>query len=99
MRQILIIAPFVLVCTLLNGCRQQIDRPEADKRAQVALEGYSKSENLILTKFSTADVEDHGSSWFYKYTYDEKPRQLVSIIVSKDGRTEVTRMFEEKSVP
>jgi len=100
MKQILINALLVLmVCLFSNGCGHGIDRPEADRLAQAGLERYSKDEGLTLTKFSTAGVVDHGNVWLYRYTYDGNPRQLVSIIVNKDGRTEVTRMFEERNQP
>ncbi len=95
MKQILIIGA-LLLSSLLNGCGQEIDRPKADELAQAALERYSKDEGLTLTKFSPAEVVDHGYAWLYKYSYDGEPRQLVSIIVNKDGTTEVTRMLEEK---
>jgi hypothetical protein len=96
MKTILRIAALVVfVGTLTTACSAQIDRVTADKLAQAALERYSKDEALTLTKFSTADVVEENGNWSYRYTYNERPRQLVAIIVHKDGRTEVTRMFEE----
>jgi hypothetical protein len=70
---------FLLGCILLNGCGQEIERSEADKIAQAALERYSTTHGLTLKGFSGADVVDHGNSWSYEYVYNQTPCQLVAV--------------------
>lgn len=89
----------LFVGTLTTACLSHIDRLTADKLAQAALEKYCKDEGLTLSQFSTAEVVDDGNLWAYNYRYEGHPRQLVTVLVYRQGGTEVQRMIEEKSAP
>jgi len=84
---------------LFHACGSDIDRKTADKLAKEAVEKYCQQEDLTFAKFSIPGVVDQGKWWLYNYTYEGKPRHLLSVIVHKDGETEVSRMIEEKDVP
>ena len=78
-------------CLLLSGCGEEINRSKADKVAQVALESYSKSHGLEISKFSPPTVEEWESKgWYYKYVYPGPPRQEVSVLVEKNGNTQLS---------
>lgn len=63
------------------------------------MEKYSNAEGLVLSNFSRAEVTDQGRLWLYSYRYAGATEHLVSIIVHKDGRIELSRMIEEKEAP
>jgi hypothetical protein len=52
-------------------------------------------EGLVTARFLPEQVTDYGEKWFYEYKYPDPPRQLVAIIVHKNGKAELSRMFDD----
>lgn len=73
----------------------RVDRVTAERLALSELERYAMREQLSLLHFSEAEVTEEEGKWLYSYNYKGEPRQVVAIVVHKDGRTELSRMRDE----
>ena len=74
-----------------------VDRAAADRIVLDALEEYAVRERLARPNFSETDVAKQGDTWLYLYRYSAEPKHDLAISVYRDGRAEVSRMFDEVS--
>ena len=93
-RTAITIAVVLSIAALPARCAQ-VDRSTADKAALVELERYSTREHLDLSRFSATQATEGDEGWLHTYKYSGEPTHEVSILVHRDGRTELGRMLDD----
>jgi hypothetical protein len=89
-------AAFLVTLVCLVACHPRVDRAKADRLAAARVQQHVKEALFNAELLGKPVVSEQDGKWLYTYDYRGVPKQSVVVIVSTDGRVEVSRLLEDR---